>query len=85
MAASKVNVLRLYKVMLRESQKFPAYNYRTYAVRRIRDAFKENKALQDNDKITEQVNKAKTNLAIIRRQAVIGKLYEMDKLIIEQL
>ncbi|XP_009954237.1 PREDICTED: LYR motif-containing protein 4, partial [Leptosomus discolor] len=40
----------------------------TYAIRRIRDAFRENKNIKDSEKIEELVNKAKANLEVIHRQ-----------------
>ncbi|XP_052553559.1 LYR motif-containing protein 4 isoform X2 [Tympanuchus pallidicinctus] len=67
-ASSRAQVLRLYRALLRESQRFSGYNYRTYAIRRIRDAFRENKSIKDSAKIEELVNKAKENLEIIHRQ-----------------
>ncbi|XP_068788041.1 LYR motif-containing protein 4 isoform X1 [Struthio camelus] len=67
-ASSRAQVLRLYRALLRESQRFSGYNYRTYAIRRIRDAFRENKNIKDSEKIEELVNKAKANLEIIHRQ-----------------
>uniref|UniRef100_A0A9L0QX90 Complex 1 LYR protein domain-containing protein n=2 Tax=Equus TaxID=9789 RepID=A0A9L0QX90_HORSE len=82
-ASSRAQVLDLYRAMLRESKHFSAYNYRTYAVRRIRDAFRENKNVKDPVEIQALVNKAKRDLEIIRRQVHIGQLYSTDKLIIE--
>uniref|UniRef100_A0A2K5C558 Complex 1 LYR protein domain-containing protein n=1 Tax=Aotus nancymaae TaxID=37293 RepID=A0A2K5C558_AOTNA len=73
-ASSRTQVLDLYQAMLRE---------RTYAVRRIRDAFRENKNVKDPVEIQTLVNKAKRDLGIIRRQVHIGQLYSTDKLIIE--
>lgn len=82
-ASSRAQVLRLYRALLRESQRFSGYNQRTYAIRRIRDAFRENKNIKDSEKIDELVNKAKVNLEIIRRQVTIGQLYSTEKLVIE--
>uniref|UniRef100_A0A8V0Y9C9 LYR motif containing 4 n=1 Tax=Gallus gallus TaxID=9031 RepID=A0A8V0Y9C9_CHICK len=56
---------------------------RTYAIRRIRDAFRENKSIKDSEKIEELVNKAKENLEIIHRQVTIGQMYATQKLVIE--
>ncbi|XP_018885157.1 LYR motif-containing protein 4 isoform X1 [Gorilla gorilla gorilla] len=60
-----------------------AASWRTYAVRRIRDAFRENKNVKDPVEIQTLVNKAKRDLGVIRRQVHIGQLYSTDKLIIE--
>ncbi|XP_053520076.1 LYR motif-containing protein 4 isoform X1 [Artibeus jamaicensis] len=67
-ASSRAQVLDLYRAMLRESKHFSAYNYRTYAIRRIRDAFRENKNVKDPVEIQTLVNKAKRDLEMIRRQ-----------------
>lgn len=45
--------------------------FRMYAIRRIRDAFRENKNIKDSAEIETLVNKAKTNLEIIHRQVSI--------------
>uniref|UniRef100_A0A8C2SJ71 LYR motif containing 4 n=1 Tax=Capra hircus TaxID=9925 RepID=A0A8C2SJ71_CAPHI len=56
---------------------------RTYAIRRIRDAFRENKNVKDPAEIQALVNKARRDLGIIRRQVHIGQMYSTDKLVIE--
>lgn len=43
---------------------------RNYAVRRIRDSFKENKSLSDQNQIKQQINKGYDNLEIIKRQVI---------------
>ncbi|XP_040160410.1 LYR motif-containing protein 4 [Anopheles arabiensis] len=84
-AGHKMKVLSLYKQLLRASQKFDSYNYRMYALRRIRDAFRENRALTDNAAIASELSYAQKNLEIIKRQTVIGQLYGApDKLVIEK-
>ncbi|KAM9076317.1 LYR motif-containing protein 4 isoform 1-T1 [Megaptera novaeangliae] len=67
-ASSRAQVLDLYRAMLRESKRFSAYNYRTYAIRRIRDAFRENKNVKDPVQIQALMNKARRDLGLIRRQ-----------------
>ncbi|XP_030064637.1 LYR motif-containing protein 4 isoform X2 [Microcaecilia unicolor] len=82
-SSSSAQVLSLYRTMLRESKKFSSYNYRTYAIRRIRDAFKENKNVKDIQDIQTLLNRAKENLEIIQRQVTVGHLYSTHKLVIE--
>ncbi|XP_064640675.1 LYR motif-containing protein 4-like [Lineus longissimus] len=84
MAASTRKVLSLYKSMIKESQKFTGYNYRMYAVRRVKDAFRDNKAERDVEKINLLIAKAEHNLGIIRRQTMVSQLYMEPKLVIEQ-
>ncbi|KAM7229752.1 hypothetical protein CapIbe_019868 [Capra ibex] len=74
-ASSRAQVLDLYRAMLRESKRFGAYNYRTYAIRRIRDAFRENKNVKDPAEIQALVNKARRDLGIIRRQIFTGSYW----------
>ncbi|XP_035891724.1 protein bcn92 [Anopheles stephensi] len=81
----KMKVLSLYKQLLRASQKFDSYNYRMYALRRIRDAFRDNKALTDGATIASELSYAQKNLDIIKRQTIVGQLYgARDKLVIEK-
>ncbi|XP_073532771.1 LYR motif-containing protein 4 isoform X1 [Phyllobates terribilis] len=67
-SSSRTQVLSLYKVLLRESQKFNSYNYRTYAIRRVRDAFREKKNVDDFHEIQSLMYRAKENLEVIQRQ-----------------
>ncbi|XP_053621217.1 LYR motif-containing protein 4 [Plodia interpunctella] len=83
--SSKLQILSLYKALMRESQKFSNYNFRSYAVRRVRDAFKENQTLTDPKAIKKQLEFAKGNLNIVKRQVLIGNLYKTEKLVIENL
>ncbi|XP_078055388.1 LYR motif-containing protein 4 isoform X1 [Mustelus asterias] len=76
-------VLSLYRMMLKESKKFSSYNYRTFALRRIKDAFRENKDVTNPEVIQELIEKAKANIEIIQRQVLISHLYTSQKLIIE--
>uniref|UniRef100_A0A8C9TF21 LYR motif containing 4 n=1 Tax=Scleropages formosus TaxID=113540 RepID=A0A8C9TF21_SCLFO len=67
-ASSRSQVLSLYRMLLRESKKFPSYNYRTYALRRVKDAFRENKNVNDPKTVEILLNRARDNLSIIQRQ-----------------
>ncbi|XP_045457732.1 LYR motif-containing protein 4B [Melitaea cinxia] len=81
----KSQILSLYKSLLKESHKFANYNFRSYALRRVRDAFKENKSLSDPKSIKKEFEYGKNNLEIIKRQVVIGDMYRTEKLVIENL
>ncbi|KAI7792598.1 lyr motif-containing protein 4a [Triplophysa rosa] len=69
-ASSTAQVLSLYRLLMKESKKFPSYNYRTYALRRVRDAFRENKTVEDPKVLEELLNRARDSLALIQRQLV---------------
>nr|ACI66069.1 LYR motif-containing protein 4 [Salmo salar] len=49
-ACSRTQVISLYRMLIKESKKFPSYNYRTYALRRVKDSFRENLHV-DNPKL----------------------------------
>ncbi|KAF4469477.1 ISD11 Iron-Sulfur biogenesis Desulfurase-interacting [Fusarium albosuccineum] len=50
-------VRSLYRQLLRQGEQFAAYNFREYAKRRTRDAFREHQAEQDPRKVQELVQK----------------------------
>ncbi|XP_065365881.1 protein bcn92 [Calliphora vicina] len=74
----------LYRQLLREAEKLPSYNFRMYAVRKIRDTFRANRTINDFEKIDQQIMYGKQSLEMIRRQAIIGHLYTAEKLVIEK-
>ncbi|XP_056306937.1 LYR motif-containing protein 4 [Danio aesculapii] len=83
-ASSREHVLSIYRLLLKESKKFPSYNYRTYALRRVRDAFRENRTVKEAQRVEELLNIARKNLAIIQRQVCVGQMYEAQKTVVEQ-
>lgn len=83
MAAARAQVISLYKVMLTESRKFPSYNYRTYALRRVRDAFRANRTVEDPKTVERLIEEGRQTLALIQRQVSIGKMFETQKIVVE--
>ncbi|XP_043920791.1 LYR motif-containing protein 4 isoform X1 [Protopterus annectens] len=75
-ASSRTQVLSLYRSMLKESKKFTSYSYRTFAIRRIRDAFRENKSCVDSSAVEAQIRKAQESLAVIQRQNTIALKFQ---------
>ncbi|XP_061427936.1 LYR motif-containing protein 4 [Lethenteron reissneri] len=82
-APSRTRVLALYKALLRESGRFASYSYREYALRRVKDAFQENRTLQEPEKVASLMARAQESLDVIRRQVVVGNLYSVNKLVVE--
>lgn len=76
--------MSLYKALLRESEKFTSYNYREYALRRVRDGFRKAKSLTSEADQKQELEVAKESLEIIKRQVVIGNLYRPRTLVIEK-
>ena len=77
--ATSLKVLSLYKRMLRESAKFNDNNYRKYAIRRVRDGFKEGAKETETATIDKNIFYAKNSLEIIKRQSTIGNLFGLSQ------
>ena len=75
-------VCRLYRELLRGAKSLPQYNYREYAVGRIKHAFRHASSLP----LEENMSKGQEALALIRRQAAIQRMYfgSADELVIEK-
>lgn len=82
--ASRSEVLQLYRQMLRIGRSFTSYNYRMYATRRIRDAFRENRDISDPDVIKSLMKKGQDSLEMMKRQVSLGQMYTHTKLVIEK-
>jgi len=54
-----------------------------YALRKIRYEFKESKTLTDEEKIKQCYAKGQETLAMIKRQVILGSLYNTRPLVIE--
>lgn len=83
MAVSQKQVLKLYRDMIREAKKFQAYNFRNYALRRIKDGFSMEKGLKDNNKISDKYNLALKSYEMLKRQVIIQNLYKTDNIVVE--
>ena len=60
------SVRSLYRQLLRQSRQFAAYNFREYARRRTRDAFREHQLEKDERKVQELVQRGLKELQIMR-------------------
>jgi len=83
MATSRTAILSLYRSLLRAGGQFSQYNFREYARRRTRDAFREHKTETDPQRIQDLVSKGINDLQMMKRQTAISKMYNMDKLVVE--
>ena len=55
-----------YRQLLRQGNQFASYNFREYAKRRTRDAFREHKNVEDQRKVQELVQKGLKELQILK-------------------
>ncbi|KAF3703888.1 LYR motif-containing protein 4A [Channa argus] len=82
-ASTRSQVISLYRMMLKESNKFPSYNYRTYALRRVRDAFRANGKIEDPKAVERLMEEGQRTLALIQRQVSIGQMYKSQRTVVE--
>lgn len=61
-----------YRQLLRQGNQFAAYNFREYAKRRTRDAFHENRGVQDPRRVQELVQKGLKELQMLKVRGVSG-------------
>uniref|UniRef100_A0A3B3U5Z7 Complex 1 LYR protein domain-containing protein n=1 Tax=Poecilia latipinna TaxID=48699 RepID=A0A3B3U5Z7_9TELE len=84
-ASTRSQVISLYKMMLKESSRFPSYNYRTYALRRVRDAFRANREVEDPKAVERLMDEGEQMLALIQRQVIVGFMQSVWVLTVERL
>ncbi|KAL1280270.1 hypothetical protein QQF64_014870 [Cirrhinus molitorella] len=83
-SCSRAQVISLYRMLMKESKKFSSYNYRTYALRRVKDGFRENLHVDNPKTLDMLINQARENLAVIKRQVSIGHLYSAQRTVVEK-
>lgn len=59
-------LLGQYRQLLRQGEQFSAYNFREYAKRRTRDAFRENKNVEDPRAVQELIQKGLKELQMMK-------------------
>lgn len=84
MSVGTRDILKLYKTLLRYSSRFSDYNFREYAIRRTKDAFREHKSETNPEEIRALYYRGVNNLAVVKRQTAISQMFKTDPVIIEQ-
>mmetsp|Transcript_56932 Transcript_56932/g.106787 ORF Transcript_56932/g.106787 Transcript_56932/m.106787 type:complete len:88 (+) Transcript_56932:79-342(+) len=72
--------MQTYRHTLRAARAFTDYNFRHYFARRAREDFRASYGRQSQEKMDESsrqafLEKAKTNLEMLRRQSVVSQMY----------
>ncbi|XP_071723290.1 uncharacterized protein [Rutidosis leptorrhynchoides] len=75
MAATRSEVLSLFRSLLRTARQFSDYNIREYAKRRTVDGFRANRSLTDPNSVQAAFAEGKNQLEIAKRQALVYSLY----------
>ncbi|KAH7317679.1 hypothetical protein BKA65DRAFT_106177 [Rhexocercosporidium sp. MPI-PUGE-AT-0058] len=73
----------LYRQLLRQGEQFASYNFREYAKRRTRDAFREHKDVKDSREVQELMQKGLKELQSMKRQTVVSQFFQLDRLVVE--
>ncbi|KAF2146388.1 uncharacterized protein K452DRAFT_243173 [Aplosporella prunicola CBS 121167] len=81
--SSALQARSLYRSLLRQSRQFAAYNFREYALRRTKDAFRDNQHLNDEHAIQEAIQKGQKELQVLKRQTVVSQFFQLDRLVVE--
>ncbi|KAF6815381.1 complex 1 protein [Colletotrichum plurivorum] len=81
--ADQVSLFKQYRQLLRQGDQFAAYNFREYAKRRTRDAFRENRNVEDPRRVQELIQKGLNDLQILKRQTVVSQFFQFDRLVVE--
>jgi len=80
---SAFSVRSLFRSLLRTSAQFANYNFREYAKRRTKDAFREHQKESDPRVIQELVQKGLKELQMMKRQTIVSQFYRLDRLVVE--
>ncbi|EJU01328.1 hypothetical protein DACRYDRAFT_22505 [Dacryopinax primogenitus] len=83
-APTRAQILNLYTATLRTARTFSSYNFRNYFVRRTKESFRKNSDESDPAKVLELYQDGLKELEVLRRAAVVNRLYEGPKLVVEK-
>ncbi|KAJ0422133.1 hypothetical protein BJY00DRAFT_281001 [Aspergillus carlsbadensis] len=73
----------LFRSLLRQSSQFSNYNFREYALRRTKAAFREHQHETQERRIQELIQEGLQSLRMMKRQTVISQFYQLDRLVVE--
>lgn len=79
---NKIQVLKLYRDLLKEAANFNSYYYRNYFIRKTKSQFRKH-IEADEETSRRLVKKSEDMLAMMRRQTIITNMYQDSKLVIE--
>lgn len=81
---SRHATLTLYANLLRASRSFASYNFRTYFIRNTQSKFRAAASETDGARIRALYEEGVNDLKVLRRAAVVNRLYEGPKLVVEK-
>ena len=80
------SIKSLYKSLLRYARQFPQYNYRNYALRKIKEDFSVVKSLKTPEELNKFVKEEQEALEQLKRMIKVQSVYfnESSKLVLEE-
>ncbi|KAJ2780344.1 hypothetical protein H4R18_003522 [Coemansia javaensis] len=82
-SVGRSEILGLYRQSLRAARQFETYNFRKYFYRRARDRFRAIGAQQDAAARAAAVAEAQAELAVVRRQGALNRMFAHNRTVIE--
>ena len=82
--SEKRAMLSLFHQLMKQARNIDNYNFRNYAIRRVRDGFRANKTEQDVEKLERLRKEAQSSLELLKRQALLSHLYHERGNILEK-
>ena len=77
-------ILKAYKSLLKESSKLTNYNFREYALIKVKSEFREHQFEKDPVRLKNLESAVHKNLEMLRRQAIVSQLYPAQQTVLEQ-
>ena len=78
-SVSRASALALYRDLMRAASGFHNYNFRDYAMRSVRDGFREGSGLSDSAAAYSAYLDGRQQLEMLRRQASISQMFPQGK------
>mmetsp|Transcript_34962 Transcript_34962/g.104293 ORF Transcript_34962/g.104293 Transcript_34962/m.104293 type:complete len:83 (-) Transcript_34962:382-630(-) len=72
----------LFRTLLREARKMNDYNFRSFAIRRVKTGFAANRDLQ-GEEASAALAEGQQQLEVLRRQVILGQLYPSGRSVME--
>lgn len=73
----------LFRSLLRQSNRFAAYNFREYAKRRTKDAFREHQGEKGERETQDLIQRGLRELQVMKRQTLVSQFFQLDRLVVE--
>mmetsp|Transcript_17927 Transcript_17927/g.37195 ORF Transcript_17927/g.37195 Transcript_17927/m.37195 type:complete len:96 (+) Transcript_17927:28-315(+) len=84
-ASQSASAVSLYRSLLRAAQGFSDYNFREYALRTVKNKFRETRVRARTQMDMEAARAdGLENLEMMRRQALINRMYQWDPVVVER-